>query len=75
MSKELKKVSELSDDQLRDLVNWLISDNVVIETDANGKNTYRAQCNQYVTRFTDKEIVNYWWNEYGKHQDYDDVES
>lgn len=74
MTTKLKKLSDLTEDQRTDCYNWLVSDNTVCESDPNGNKIWRAQCNQYVSRFTLEEIVNYWWVEYGKHQDYEDIE-
>ena len=61
-------LSKLSPEQREDCNNWLNSDNVVIERGKTG-NIYRAQCNQYVSRMTIGEAINYWYHEYGKHQD------
>lgn len=74
MTKEFKKLSDLTNDQRCDLYDWLYSDNVVCEGDTYGNKVWRCQCNQYVSRFNYEEIVNYWWNEYGKHQEYEDIE-
>ena len=62
-------LSKLSPQQKSDCLDWIGSDNVVIEQGKTG-NIYRAQCNQYVSRFTFDEIVDYWWKEYGKYIEY-----
>lgn len=76
MTKKLKKLSEITIDQRVYFFDWLVSDNTVCESDPNGNKIWRAQCNQYVSRFTFEEIVDYWWKEYGKYiedEDYEDM--
>ena len=62
-------LSTLSPDQKADCLDWLNSDNVVIERGKTG-NIYRAQCNQYMSRMTIGEAIYYWNHEYGKYQSY-----
>lgn len=67
----MKNYNEYTLEQMNSFMYWILSDNVVFDPTTN---TYKCQCNQYVSKFSYGEVLLYWWKEYGRYEDWEEIE-